>query len=83
VGEKPNAAMMTLRAWKKSLAQDEINAIMQGNLAEANPILLASIFIQAPIFLLGWPIWLLWTGRLFLKGKLAIPESNEPVPQKV
>jgi len=40
-----------------------------GALAEANPILIALLFIMAPIFVLGWPIWLLWTGRLFLKEK--------------
>jgi hypothetical protein len=40
-----------------------------GTLAEANPILIALLFIMAPIFVLGWPIWLLWTGRLFLKEK--------------
>jgi hypothetical protein len=63
--------------------QDVINAISEGNMSEANPSLLAYIFIAGPIFLLGWPIWLLWTGRLFLKGKLAVPESSELAPPKV
>jgi hypothetical protein len=52
-----------------------------GTLAEVNPVVVVLLFIMAPGYLLGWPIWLIWTGRLFLKGKLAIPESNRPAPQ--
>ena len=65
------------------LFQDEIGAITQGNMTEANPSLLAYVVIAGPIFLLGWPIWLLWTGRLFLTGKLAVPESSELALHKV
>jgi len=65
------------------LFQDVINAISEGNMSEANPSLLAYLFIAGPIFLLGWPIWLLWTGRLFLKGKLAVLVSSELAHHKV
>jgi hypothetical protein len=30
---------------------------------------IALLFTQAPMYLLGWPIWLIWTGRLFLKSQ--------------
>jgi uncharacterized MAPEG superfamily protein len=48
-------------------------AIFEGEAAGANPIIVALFIIQIPLYLLGWPIWLIWTGRLFLQGKLAQP----------
>lgn len=56
---------------------DEFEKLAQGgSLAEANPLLIVLLFILAPIFVLGWPIWLMWTERLFLKGKLAVQAIN-------
>lgn len=63
--------------------QGASDAIAQGNTAEISPIVLVLLFIMAPTYLLGWPIWLIWTGRLLLKGKLSIPEQNELLPQTV
>jgi len=52
-----------------------------GSLAQANPVAIILFVILVPLFLLGWPIWLIWTGRLFLKGRLSVPEQKEPVLQ--
>ena len=50
--------------------QDEFDRLAQGgSLEDANPFVIALLFTQAPMYLLGWPIWLIWTGRLFLKGQ--------------
>lgn len=61
---------------------DAFETLAQGStLAEVNPVVVVLLFIMAPTFLLGWPIWLIWTGRLFLKGKLGILEPKGPAPQ--
>jgi hypothetical protein len=49
--------------------QDEINRVVLGaiSITEANPILLLVMFVFSPVYLIGYPIWLLWTGRAFSK----------------
>ena len=56
--------------------RDELNAIMrfEMSISEASPFLLLLLFFGSPVVILGHPIWLLWSGRLFLKGKLSFPE---------
>lgn len=56
------------------IVRDELNALMRFEItfAEASPFLMGMLFFGAPVFILGQPIWLLWTGRLFLKEKLSI-----------
>ncbi len=50
--------------------QDVSEQLFQGgSLEQVNPILVVLLFTMAPFFLVGWPIWLLWTGRLLLKGQ--------------
>ena len=50
--------------------QDVADQVFAGDtLEQANPILVILLFTMAPFFILGWPIWLLWTGRLLLKGQ--------------
>jgi hypothetical protein len=49
--------------------RDELNAIMEfsKSIAEASPGLLLMFIFGSPFVIIGQPIWLLWTGRLFLK----------------
>ncbi len=60
------------------IVRDELNALMRFEitLAEASPFLMLLLFFGSPIVILGQPIWLLWTGRLFLKEKLSIEATN-------
>jgi len=37
--------------------------------------------VLASTCLSGWPIRLNWWGRLFLKGKVSIPEQQAAAPQ--
>jgi hypothetical protein len=54
--------------------REELNAILQGRLsiAESSLGLKLLLFFVSPTTILGQPIWLLWSGRLFLKEKLSI-----------
>jgi hypothetical protein len=54
--------------------REELNAILQGGLsiAESSLGLKLLLFFVSPTTILGQPIWLLWSGRLFLKEKLSI-----------
>jgi hypothetical protein len=56
---------------------DAYAPLLQGeaSLADMNPLLL-SLLIFAPIQILGYPIWLLWAGRLLLKA----PVNFAPAP---
>lgn len=56
------------------IVRDELNALMRFEItiAEASPFLKGMLFFGSPVFILGQPFWLLWTGRLFLKEKLSI-----------
>jgi hypothetical protein len=49
--------------------EGEINRVVQGaiSITEANPVLLLVMFVFSPVYLIGYPIWLLWTGRAFSK----------------
>lgn len=49
--------------------RDELNAIMgfSMSIAEASPGLLLMFIFGSPVVIIGHPIWVLWTGRLFLK----------------
>lgn len=48
---------------------DMFNEVLNGSksFTEANPVVMVLLITAAPISVLGPPIWLLWTGRLFLK----------------
>lgn len=48
---------------------DAYAPLLQGEagFADLNPLLLA-LLVFAPVQILGYPIWLLWTGRLLLKS---------------
>jgi hypothetical protein len=54
--------------------REELNAILQGRLsiAESSQGLKLLLFFVSPTTILGQLVWLLWTGRLFLKEKLSI-----------
>jgi hypothetical protein len=54
--------------------REELNAILQGGLsiAESSLGLKLLLFFVSPTTILGQPVWLLWSGRLFLKEKLSI-----------
>ena len=54
--------------------REELNAILQGRLsiAESSLGLKLLLFFVSPTTILGQPVWLLWSGRLFLKEKLSI-----------
>jgi hypothetical protein len=54
--------------------RDELNAIMrfEMSISEASPFLLLLLFFGSPVVILGHPIWVLWSGRLFLKERLSI-----------
>ena len=54
--------------------REELNAILQGGLsiAESSLGLKLLLFFVSPTTILGQLVWLLWSGRLFLKGKLSI-----------
>jgi len=56
------------------IVRDELNAFMRFEIsfAETSPFLKGMLFFGSPVFILGQPIWLFWTGRLFLKEKLSI-----------
>ena len=56
------------------IVRDELNALMRFEItiAEASPGLLLMFIFGSPVVIIGQPIWLLWTGRLFLKEKLSI-----------
>ena len=41
-------------------------------LSEMNPIFVVAMVVLTPIFLLGGPIWLIGTGRLFLRRVLSL-----------
>jgi hypothetical protein len=58
------------------IVRDELNTLMRFEMsfAEASPFLMLLLFVGSPVVIIGQPIWLLWTGRLFLKGKLSYPE---------
>lgn len=60
------------------LMNDQFTPLLRGEVsfAEANPLVVA-LLVLAPLFILGYPIWLLWTGRLLLKSALGYPESQE------
>jgi hypothetical protein len=48
---------------------DSLNQLLQGSMSfsDANPLLVISIFVASPIYLLGYPIWLFWTGLTLLR----------------
>jgi hypothetical protein len=50
---------------------DAFNEVLQGtkSLSEANPVIMILLITAAPIAIFGLPIWVLWSGRLFQKGK--------------
>ena len=54
--------------------REELNAILQGGLsiAESSLGLKLLLFFVSPTTILGQPVWLLWSGRLFLIEKLSI-----------
>ena len=56
--------------------RDELNAIMRFeiSIADSSPGLKLLLFFASPTVILGHPIWVLWSGRLFLKEKLSIEE---------
>jgi len=56
------------------IVRDELNALMRFEItiAEASLFLKGMLLFGSPVFILGQPIWLVWTGRLFLKEKLFI-----------
>lgn len=58
------------------IVRDELNAFMRFEItfAETSLFLKGMLFFGSPIFILGQPVWLVWTGRLFQKGKLSFPE---------
>ncbi len=51
------------------ILNDAITPLLQGDVGfgDVNPLLLV-VLAFAPIFLLGFPIWLLWTGRLLSRA---------------
>lgn len=58
---------------------DAYAPLLQGEagFADVNPLLVA-LLIFAPIQILGYPMWLLWTGRLLVK----VPASFTPVSHR-
>ncbi len=60
------------------LLNDQFTPLLRGEVsfAETNPLVVA-LLVLSPLFILGYPIWLLWTGRLLLKSALEYPMSQE------
>jgi hypothetical protein len=60
------------------LLNDQFTPLLRGEVsfAEANPLVVA-LLLLSPLFILGYPIWLLWTGRHLLKGALAYPDPQQ------
>ncbi|MFN2136523.1 MAG: hypothetical protein ACK2UK_11250 [Candidatus Promineifilaceae bacterium] len=59
------------------LLNDQFTPLLRGEVsfAEANPLVVA-LLLLSPLFILGYPIWLLWTGRLLLKSTLGYPDVS-------
>jgi hypothetical protein len=55
--------------------RDELNAIMrfETSISEASFFLMLLLFFGSPVVIIGHPIWVLLSGRLFLKEKVSIP----------
>ena len=52
---------------------DQFTQLIEGriSLSEINPLLVILLFTATPITILGYPIWLFWTARLFLNQQQA------------
>lgn len=60
---------------------DVFTPLLRGEvtMAEFNPLLLLLLFTLSPIQILGYPLWLLWTGRRLLQGPRLEEQAAAPI----